>query len=160
MIIWPGTSRGPGLVRYHYCWWPVAWHADCCMYWIWNKLRKYQWSDSVTAHTYGCAIYLKNQSTCKRYTIAHTWASLVPAQCVSFATLQWRHNGCDGVSNPQPRHCFLNCLLRHRSKKTSKLQVTGLCARNSPVNGEFPTQMASNSENVSMWCRHHEIKLI
>ena len=42
-----------------------------------------------------------------------------------------------------------------KSKKTSKLRVTGLCARNSPVTGEFPAQMASNVENVSIWWRHH-----
>ena len=27
---------------------------------------------------------------------------------------------------------------------------------NSPVTGEFPTQMASNAENVSFWWRHHD----
>ena len=42
-----------------------------------------------------------------------------------------------------------------KSKETSKLRVTGLCARNSPVTGEFPAQMASNAENVSIWWRHH-----
>ena len=31
-------------------------------------------------------------------------------------------------------------------KKTSKLRVTGLCAGNSPVTGEFPAQRASNAE--------------
>ena len=46
------------------------------------------------------------------------------------------------------------CLLR-RSKKTSKLRVTGLCAGNSPESGEFPTQRASNAENVSIWWRHN-----
>ena len=35
------------------------------------------------------------------------------------------------------------------------LRVTGLCAGNSPVTGEFPAQMASNAENVSIWWRHH-----
>ena len=34
-------------------------------------------------------------------------------------------------------------------KKPSMLRVTGLCAGNSPVTGEFPTQMASNAENAS-----------
>ena len=29
-------------------------------------------------------------------------------------------------------------------------------AGNSPVTGEFPAQMASNAENVSIWWRHHE----
>ena len=41
--------------------------------------------------------------------------------------------------------------LTHRSKKTSTLRVTGLCAGNSPVTGEFPAQRASNAENVSIW---------
>ena len=47
-------------------------------------------------------------------------------------TLQWRHNECDSVSNHQPHDCLLNRLFRRRSKKTSKLRVTGLCAENSP----------------------------
>ena len=70
--------------------------------------------------------------------------------------LLWRHNGCDSVSNHQPHHCLLNRLFRRRSKKTSKLCVTGLCVGNSPETGEFPAQMASNAEKVSIWWRHHE----
>ena len=70
------------------------------------------------------------------------------------ATLRWRHNGCDGVLNHQPHGCLINRLLRRRSKKTSKLRVTGLCAGNSPGTGEFPAQMVSNAENVSIWWRH------
>ena len=35
---------------------------------------------------------------------------------------------------------------RRRSEKTPKLRVTGLCAGNSPVTGEFPAQRASNAE--------------
>ena len=68
-------------------------------------------------------------------------------------SLQWRHNV--GVSNHQPHDCLLNDLFRRRSKKTSKLRGTGLCAGNSPVTGEFPAQRASNAENVSIWWRHH-----
>ena len=71
-------------------------------------------------------------------------------------TLQWCHNGHDGVSNHQPHHCLHNRLFGCRSKKTSMLQVTGLCAGNSPETGEFPAQLASNAENVSIWWRHHE----
>ena len=41
-------------------------------------------------------------------------------------SLQWRHNGPDGVSNHQPYHCLLNRLFKRRSKKTSNLLVTGL----------------------------------
>ena len=72
--------------------------------------------------------------------------------------LQWRHNGLDSVSNHQPHHCLLSRLFGRRSKKTSKLRVTGLCARNSPGTGEFPAQMASYAENVSIWWRHHGVK--
>ena len=75
------------------------------------------------------------------------------------ATLHWRHNDHDGVSNHQSHGCLLNRLFRRRSKKTSKLRVTGLCVGNSPGTGEFHVQMASNAENVSIWWRHHEINL-
>ena len=70
-------------------------------------------------------------------------------------SLQWRHDGRDNVSNYQPHDCLLNRLFRRRSNKTSKFRVTGLCAGNSPGTGEFPSQMASNAENVSIWWRHH-----
>ena len=71
-------------------------------------------------------------------------------------TLQRRHNERDGISNHGPHDCLLKRLFRHRSKKTSKPRVTGLCEGNSPVTGEFPAQGASNTENVSIWWRHHE----
>ena len=65
-------------------------------------------------------------------------------------SLQWRHNGRDGVSNHQPRVCLLNRLFSRRSKSTSKLRVTCLCAGNSPVS------YASYAENVSIWWRYHD----
>ena len=72
-------------------------------------------------------------------------------------TLRWRHNGRDGISNHQLRDCLLNRLFGRRSKKTSKHRVTGLYVWNSPGTGEFPVQMASNAQNVSIWWRHHVI---
>ena len=60
--------------------------------------------------------------------------------------LVWRHNEREGVSHHQPHQRLLNRLFGRRSKKTSKLGVTGLCAGNSPVTGEFPPQRASNAE--------------
>ena len=56
-------------------------------------------------------------------------------------TLRWRHNELDNVSDHQHHDCLLNRLFGRRPKKTS---------------GEFPAQMASNAENVSIWWRHHE----
>ena len=75
-----------------------------------------------------------------------------------FQTLRWRHNGRDSVSNHQPHGFLLNRLFRRRSKKASKLRVTGLCVENSPGTGEFPAQMASNAGNVSIWWRHHGVQ--
>ena len=69
-------------------------------------------------------------------------------------SLQWRAS----VSNHQPHDCLLNrlsCLFRLESKKTLKLRAIGLCTGNSKGTGEFPAQMASNAENVSIWWRHH-----
>ena len=76
-------------------------------------------------------------------------------QVVHVNSLQWRHNEHNGVSNHQPNDCLHNRLFRHRSKKTSKLCVTGHCEGNSPVTGIFPAQRASNAENVSIRRRHH-----
>ena len=75
-------------------------------------------------------------------------------------TLQWRHNGRDGISNHQHHDCLLNRLFRHRSKKTSEHRITSLCEGNSPVTGEFPPQRASNAENVSIWWSDHEFHRI
>ena len=75
--------------------------------------------------------------------------------CDLCTPLQWLHTEREGVSNHQPHGCLLK-RFRRRSKKTSKLRVTGLCEGNSPVTGEFPAQRASNAENVSIWWRHHE----
>ena len=69
--------------------------------------------------------------------------------------LQWHHDGHNDISNHQPHDCLLYRLFRHRSKKTSKLCVTGLCEGNSPVTCEFPAQRASKAGNVSIWWRHH-----
>ena len=71
------------------------------------------------------------------------------------SSLQWRHNESDGVPNDRRRDCLLNRLFRRRSKKTSKLHVTGLCGGNPPVIGGFPSHRASTTKNVSIRWRHH-----
>ena len=84
----------------------------------------------------------------------------VPEECNNISCLRWRHNGRDGISNHQPRDCLHNLFFGRRSKKTSKLRVTGLCVGNSPGTGEFPTQRASNAENVPIWWRHQLFSLL
>ena len=101
----------------------------------------------------GLRCFMCDNNSCYRMTI-YTCA-VGKIKHVAVESLRWRHNGRDGVSNHQPYDCLLNRLFRRRSKKTPKLRVTGLCAGNSPGTGEFPAQMASNEENVSISWRHH-----
>ena len=66
-----------------------------------------------------------------------------PNRMADISLLQWRRNGRDGGSNHRRIDCLLNRSFMRRSKKTSKLLVTGLCEGNSSVTGEFPAQGAS-----------------
>ena len=86
-----------------------------------------------------------------RYTFEYVYI----LETSSAKPLQWRHDELDGVSGHQPPDCLLKLLFRRSSKKTSKLRVTGLCVGNSPVTGECSAQMVSNTENISIWWRHH-----
>ena len=106
-------------------------------------------------------MYSKSQVICNLFAL---WCVLMNLDTELIyrcpTAVQWRHNERDSVSNHQPHDCLRNRLFIRRSKKTSKLRVTGLCAGNSPGTGEFPAQMASNSENVSIWWRHHGIPTV
>ena len=51
---------------------------------------------------------------------------------------------------------FTQPFIQAQIKENIKARVTGLCAGNSPVTGEFPAQRASNAEKFSIWWRHHE----
>ena len=108
-----------------------------------NLYRKYFWT-GIQHRTLATTIYL-----------IVTWYISMRSVVNCDLSLQWRHNGRDGDSNHQRIDCLLKRLFRRISRKTSKLRVTGLCEGNSPVTGEFPSQRASNAENVSIWWRHH-----
>ena len=146
----------------------VGLYAICVCNWNWKLTQDHFLIKHWSQHTHRCSapvVALEEYS-------AHDWRAATsvqraPGTCRAYglaacapplflsSTLQWRHDGRDSVSNHQPHDCFLNRLFRRRSKKTSKLRVTGLCAGNSPGTGELPAQMASNAENVSIWWRHH-----
>ena len=97
--------------------------------------------ESPSCHSiFGIIIYPKSYTHCSYFILfccGWHWSSL-PISLGLLQSLQRRHNERDGISNHQPHHCLHNGLFRPRSKKTSKLSVTGLCAGNSPVTGEFP----------------------
>ena len=80
-----------------------------------------------------------------------TYCRTCPCEGGRSTSLQWRHNGRDCVSIQQPRDCLLNCLFRLRSKKTSKLRVTGLCVGNSPGPVNSPHKWPVTRK---IWWRH------
>ena len=108
-----------------------------------------------------CPLFLAKSLTAIKYLSTHFYITITMSwnQSVTLLSLRWRHNGRDSDSNHQPHGCLLNRLFRRRSRKTAKLRVAVLCGGNSPVTGEFPTQRASNVENVSIWWRHHVKKI-
>ena len=82
------------------------------------------------------------------------------------STLQWRHNGRDGVSNHRRLDCLLNRLSWRKSKKTWKVRVTGLCEGTSPWPVNSPhkgpvTRKMSPFDDVIMdillfiWCGYN-----
>ena len=55
------------------------------------------------------------------------WAN----DCCKYTLLQWRHNDCDGVSDPRRPDCFLNRFFQAQIKENTK------ALRHWPLWGEF-----------------------
>ena len=72
--------------------------------------------------------------------------------------LQWCHNEHESISNHQPHDYILKCLFRRRKKNIKAPCHWPLCVGNSSVTGEFPTQRASNAENLmTSSCLHFSV---
>ena len=104
-------------------------------YKLWRSYHAKTGNRGEITHYVKCSV-VGDQAICK------PGANTPSSQLVGIldTSLQWRHNGRDGVSNHHPHDCILNRLFRRRSKKTWKPRVTCLCEGNSPVTGEFPAQ--------------------
>ena len=99
-----------------------------------------------------CVLTLK-ESCILFHTQAHTQNLTKPLH----NALHWRHNEGDGVSNHRRLHWLLSCWFMCRSKKTSKLCVTGLCVGNSPVNSSHKrpvTRKLFPFNDVIMECKN------
>ena len=72
-------------------------------------------------------------------------------------SLQWCHNGCDGVSNHQPHDCLLNRLFRRRLKKhQSSASLTFMRGihrwpMNSPHKWPVTRKMFSFDDVIMVW---------
>ena len=77
------------------------------------------------------------------------------AVCVLSKSLLSVSHYNDVIMNKMAFRLFTQPFVQAQIKENIKVRVTDLCAVNSPVTGEFPAQRASNTENVSIWWRHH-----
>ena len=84
------------------------------IHWLWISIMYVTFQGHMSMH------YILH------FAVANKWCN--GTHCVwNILSLQWRHNERDGISNHQPHECLLNRLFGRRSRKTSKLRVTGLC---------------------------------
>ena len=132
---------------------------------VWITVRWHQWIGVINNH---CQVYRDTKPLWLCISVNLTMViyalsiinvsnlSIRRIHLIVLSLLKWRHTGLDDVSIHQPRDCLLSRLFGRRSKKASKLRVTGLCVGNLQGTGEFAAQMASNAENVSIWWRHHD----
>ena len=107
-------------------------------------------------HECRCRYMHVKRHTGSWYNIYMCWCNL---NWIYRDPLQWRHNKRNRASNHRRLDCFRSRLLRRRSKRTPNLPVTGLYEGNPPVTGVtggFPSQRASNAENISIWW-HHDV---
>ena len=91
----------------------ISWSSQCHLFWCGRITLSALYNDNID--------HLKcRQKSQIAWTIllAVFWMGIKCSQGY-WETLQWRHNGRDGVWNYQPPNCLLNRLLRCRSKKTS-----------------------------------------
>ena len=74
----------------------------------------------------------------------------------SLLSLQWRHNERDGVSNHRRLDCLLKRFFQAQIEESIKAPRPRPLWGESTVDRWFPSQRASNAENVSIWWRHHD----
>ena len=147
---WPGSLLACGVIRPQWVNFPCWWCQDIC-----KHICLATWCSSWACWRRLIMLYQHGRAVFWHIIDTQAKATFLCSSEIILGTLRWRHNGRDSVSNHHPHDCLLNRVFRRKPKKTSKLRVIGLCAGNSSGTGEFPTQMASNAENVSIWWRHH-----
>ena len=117
---------------------------------LWGKSTGHRWIPLTKASDAELIRFLRHyfflQWPIKYARFCLLWIILFITQFITLTSYWARRH----FSIHQPHDCLLNRIFRRRSKKTSKLCVTGLCVGNSPVTGEFPAQGASNAEIVSI----------
>ena len=131
---------------------------------LWDFIRSLSWNDSyrgVIAHRSRLIIPLQiglgAAQTLNLLRQGHgvTWGRTTDQVKGKYQSLQWRHNGCDGVSNHLPTIVYSTVYSgvgqRKLQSSVSLAFVRGI--HRWPVNS--PHKWPVIAENVSIWWRHH-----
>ena len=120
--------------------------------WVNNReagdLRRYRAHYDVTVMKSHSTLSSILQSHSNRHGCWCSGAYLAPGHLqqlywMANTSLQWRHNERHGVSN----HHHFDCMFSGFVQVQIKENIKASC--------QWPSQRASNSENVSIWWRHH-----
>ena len=114
-----------------------------CHWPLWGEFTGDLWLPLTKGQRHGKCLHVMPSSWCVWFhhsipmthhqeSRQHTFRFVQHKHVLDVFSLQWRHNDHDGVWIHQPHGCLLNRSFGRRSKRTSKLRVTGLCAGDSP----------------------------
>ena len=129
--------------------------------WIINYIHHEVWDAFIYPFPNFNGAVVHSRKWILKVSSAEYWVFFSRPQCVNISkswysvghdnASQWRHNERDGVSDHRRLHCLFICWFRRRSKKTSRVRVTGLCAGNSPVAGKCFHLMTSSWHTQEQW---------
>ena len=125
--------------KYHRCWIDTTMRLLCSH--LWNYVCFELKKQSLTIH-----------ATCFNVITSHYVASILAAQLLSYVQIVREIHYGDVIMVAMASQITSLTI----AYSTLKLRVTGLCVGNSPVTGEFPALMASNTENDSIWWCHRD----
>ena len=123
-----------------------AWQTDTCLPSASNDFKHLR---HLSNENMKVSIYISTSPKVKS-------ARLINSRIITVASwwARWR------LKSPASRLFTQSFIQAQIKENIKKIRVTGLCAGNSSVTDEFPTQMASNAGNVSIWWRHHVMRII
>ena len=134
----------------------ATWRLFCFVLNVWSEI------DDILPRLWGNRQKIRNNIKTQNilWLIPNPYRIRIYADGSACIPLQWRHNEHDCVSNHQPHHCllsrpFIRAQIKGNIKAPRHWLLCGEFTGPSPGTGEFPAQMASNAENVSIWWRHH-----
>ena len=110
-------------------------------------------AEAITPIKYSVVFFPPGKISGRPYFTNVTTADLCPWGKIYAIWYRMKTHYCDVIISVVASQitCVSSVCSTVCSGADKELRVTGLCAGNSPVTGEFPSQRDSHTENVSIW---------